>query len=177
MKNNIFLVIILILVYNFPAYTQTILQSENDLVARNNINKEFPVIFSVPDEVTIINIHDQSSGLISDLVTSAIEGLYEIHYMAIITTAAKNASLLNFKVQYTDTDIEKVVIIPSDNIEGYNSTSSNIAGESIITGSLLIYAVEGSVISYVVGYTSNPETESDSENAMKYSLRVAVEKL
>lgn len=117
------------------------------------------------------NFNNESEGLTGNLIVSADSGLYSISYNGIVTDSAEDNSLLTFTVEYTDAATSELVIIPSTNIDNYNTTVSNIAGKSNINGNFIVYPQAGTAIRYNIQYASNPTSD------MKYSMRISIEKL
>lgn len=96
----------------------------------------------------------------------------DITYQGIVTVAADVASALSFKVRYTDADITSgTVDVPSTNITGNNSTTSNTVGSANFSGVVIIQVADITDIKYIVSRASE-NTES-----MEYSLRVILERI
>lgn len=127
------------------------------------------IIQSVFSQTIILT--GKSEGLEGDLVVSAEEGFYSISYQAIVTDSAEYSSLLTFTVEYTDAATNVLVMMPSANIDNYNTTVSNIAGKSTISGMFVVYPKAGTSIRYIIQYASNPLAD------MKYTVRISTEKL
>lgn len=105
--------------------------------------------------------------------TASGMGVYQISFVAKVTTAASTSSILGgtngFQVKYTDKDDSVVVTTP---VNTYNSDATTLAlntTQAVYSGVVIINAKESTNIQYLMDYTSVGVT------AMQYNLYVKVE--
>lgn len=122
-----------------------------------------PIVFGEAAQLS----QTAATGTITPISSVTSTGYYRLTYTAVINRAASVSSILGgatgFQVTYTDGDNNVSKTTPV----GATSTANTTA--TMITGSVLIFAITGSAVTYAFGYTSAGGT------TMQYNLRVLTE--
>lgn len=135
-----------------------------------NYNGLAGVNSGIPYEVATVSLTAQSAAIgATTIYTPTADGLYEIFWVATITTAATTSSLIGpFQYKFTNASDNVVKTWPSGNTNQINQTNTNSTATGIISGSQYMKVKASTAIQYVMGYTTSGAT------AMVYDLSITI---
>lgn len=144
---------------------------ENGMVEKyNNLDTEsngVPAIYKLVQDASV-TAATTSATIYNDVPS---DGLYRISWVStIISTTASSSVLGPFQVLYTDANGEDSKTWPSGNINNFNQCATNSVSTGVISGSMIVYAMEGTDILFSIGYTSGGGT-------MEYDYNIICERL